>query len=196
MPLNLAGFSNGGTMFANYLGKMGKSLQGKINACLCISATLRAEVAIFRPSCRVWHYPISFLLMKKFVPRVFAGVGIPVPKDWRSVATVMDLDRRMVLPHQGYATLEEYYRALSAGSNGNWRNVAVPTLLLHAKDDPVIHVDDTAIPEVYQGNSLISFLVTGTGGHVGWPSPKSIDARWQYIADVACEFFATAAITH
>ena len=191
VPINLVGFSNGGTMLANYLGKMGDELKGKVNACLCISATLQIDRARWRTTSHIWQYPVCFLLMKKLVPRVCAGAGISLPKDWKSIYTVTALDERLILPYQGYKTLDHYYKAMSAGSSGVWRNISIPTMMLHARDDPVLHVDDTAVPEVFQGNSFVTMLVTGTGGHVGWPSPHSIEERWKFVADVACEYFGT-----
>ena len=126
--------------------------------------------------------------MKKFIPRLCAGAGMKVPKEWLKMTNIRDLDQKVVLPYQGYTSVEEYYEHFSIGT-GHWRDVAIPTLILHARDDPVLHVDDTVLPEMYAGNSNLYFLVTSTGGHLGWPSPKRVQDKWQYIADLACDFF-------
>ncbi len=102
--------------------------------------------------------------------------------------TIMELDSKVIVPYQGFDSVEQYYEHFSIGT-GHWTDVSIPTLIVHARDDPVFHIDDTVLPEVYAGNSNLYFLVTSTGGHVGWPSPNSLRDKWQYIADLACDFF-------
>ena len=180
-------------MMANFVGRCGAELvvRSRVSACLCVSATLRAEIAVKRFGSAIWQAPIVWLLQKKFVPRLCAGAGLPVPKEWLTAWSIPEMDTRVIVPAHGYKCAEDYYKDLSAGSSGNWRSIAIPILFLHALDDPVFHIDDTAVAEYWQGNSNIAVLVTSTGGHVGWPADRV--SRWELLASIADRFYTEAA---
>ena len=190
IPLYLIGFSNGGNILANFVGKMGSTLENRIDACVCISATLRAERSVRRVSSSIFQGPMTWLLMKKLLPRVCAAAQKAVLPEWLRFWCIPEIDRYIMYESHGFDEVDNYYKEFSIGSAGHFRNVAVPLLFIHAKDDPVFHIDDTALEECIIGNSLITYLVTETGGHVGWPDALSIKGKWCFLSDVIQRYFS------
>lgn len=78
-----------------------------------------------------------------------------------------DFDDEIMRPLSGSETLEEYYR--SSGCLGYIRSVAVPLLVAHADDDPVVPHHMLPLDDI-MGNSNVLFLQTAAGGHTGWLS--------------------------
>lgn len=82
-----------------------------------------------------------------------------------------DFDDKFTRVVFGYPTVDDYYNDASSGEYIH--NIAIPTLLVNAYDDPI--VDPTALPrEQAQNNKNTILAVTKKGGHVSfveglWP---------------------------
>ena len=76
----------------------------------------------------------------------------------------------------GFRDAQDYYTR--AASSGVLDRVVVPTLVLHAQDDPFIRV----LPETrvkLLGNPHITFMETTQGGHCAFlAAPNGYDGRW------------------
>jgi uncharacterized protein len=84
--------------------------------------------------------------------------------------TIWEFDERVTAPLHGFASAEDYYgKASSAQFLGGIR---VPTLLLHANDDPFIPVASVPVERVARSPDL-HLVRHERGGHVGflegWP---------------------------
>ena len=79
--------------------------------------------------------------------------------------TIWEFDERVTAPLNGFGSAADYYaRASSSGFLGG---VRVPTLLLHATDDPFL--PPAAIPvEAAAGNPALQLVLHDQGGHVGF----------------------------
>lgn len=86
-----------------------------------------------------------------------------------SVRTVIDFDDRYVAPRNGFASGADYYAHCSA--ERFLRGISVPTLVVHAPNDPWIPM--AAYKRVdWAGNSALAPLF-GDGGHVGFHAAGS-----------------------
>ncbi len=87
----------------------------------------------------------------------------------RLVHSIRTYDEYIVAPNSGFAGADDYYfRAASARLIDK---VSVPTLILHALDDPFIRL----LPETRAkilANSSIHLVETAHGGHCGFLAPK------------------------
>ena len=71
----------------------------------------------------------------------------------------------MTAPLHGFASADDYYTRSS--SRRYLPGVQVPTLILRAKDDPLISAGD--IPyDLFEYNRALFAGITERGGHVGW----------------------------
>lgn len=73
-------------------------------------------------------------------------------------------DDRVTAPLHGYTGVEDYYRRCSCRQYLG--TIAVPTLILHARDDPFLYPD--AIPTAGELSAAVSLELADHGGHVGF----------------------------
>src|SRR5690606_37361145 len=52
------------------------------------------------------------------------------------IVRIREFDEQFTVPHWGFGSVEEYYR--TASSARLIRQITVPTLILHSRDDPLI----------------------------------------------------------
>ena len=100
-----------------------------------------------------------------------------------SVESIYDLDDRFVAPRHGFAGAPEYYAR--AASLPLLPDIVVPTLVIHALDDPWI---DAAAYRAFdwRRTRAIRPLITRRGGHVGFHA-RGHAAPWHDVR--TAEFF-------
>jgi predicted alpha/beta-fold hydrolase len=98
------------------------------------------------------------------------------------VRIVRDFDELYTAPHRGFDGAEDYYAKVS--SQRFLANIEVPTLLLHAQDDPLVPYAPLLRVES-QANPNILVVAPTHGGHVGFVSrargSKRFWAGWQIV---------------
>lgn len=78
--------------------------------------------------------------------------------------SLMDISEKVLAPHFGYKTLDEYYA--DSQSVGSLHKIRVPTFFLNALDDPTI--DPSLYPyKEFENNDHIIAGFTKRGGHCG-----------------------------
>jgi hypothetical protein len=78
----------------------------------------------------------------------------------------MRFDDAITAPLHGFQDVHDYYTRSS--SRQFLKNIRVPTLIIHAQDDPFLTPD--AIPAAKELSGEISFELSKRGGHVGFIS--------------------------
>jgi predicted alpha/beta-fold hydrolase len=82
----------------------------------------------------------------------------------KSLRRIRDFDDLITAKIHGFADAIDYYRQCSAMPLLN--QIAKPTLIIHAKDDPFM--DHHVIPEPENLPSQVEYQLTEHGGHVGF----------------------------
>jgi uncharacterized protein len=73
----------------------------------------------------------------------------------------------------GFADAEDYYRRVASS---NWvQDITVPTLILHALDDPFVRITPETRGKLL-ANSRVRLVETRHGGHCAFLSPEPGDA--------------------
>jgi predicted alpha/beta-fold hydrolase len=163
------GYSLGGNVLLKWLGETGKSNQ--LKAAIAVSvpfelhkAANRIELGFSR--CYQWYFLRCMLARLR---RKFAYVPAPVDISFfQSVSSIRAFDEIFTAPLYGFRDANDYYT--SASSKQYLRFIQVPTLLLHAKDDPFMTSD--VIPSENELSPHVKLEVTESGGHVGFVSGK------------------------
>ena len=167
-------------MLLKYLGEAGAATS--LRAAVSVSAPIDLAMATRRISAwRNWLYHRWLVVHSK--ADWLAGPSILSDAQRRSVAsarTLYELDDEVVGPLNGFSGADDYYERCAA--KRFLEAVAVPTLILHAADDPWIpqmmyrQVDWTT-------NSSLIPVIASAGGHVGF---HGRNGRWH---DHAIEAF-------
>lgn len=142
--------------------------------------------------------------------------SINLQKVLDQLVDVYDFDCVVVTNLHQYDSVEKYYQDMSptkemiyslsqyntitSKNNNNDDNrtykLTKPCLILHAVDDPILHVDalpwiDTKKQSTYQYEPTknMIYLVTSNGGHVGWPvGTQPWKHGFKYISSIVIEF--------
>jgi len=177
-PLYAVGFSLGANILTNYLGEEGDG------------CAIAAAVVCSNP----WQLDVSHkALMRSWIGReVYSkAMGANMRRLFETHVEQLRLDpridveaaRKTVYLHEfdreitakvfGYPTVGAYYR--DASSTDSLLKVRVPTLIVHAKDDPI--AVEEAIPyDEARANPYVFMAVTNGGGHLSWF--ESGGGRW------------------
>lgn len=103
------------------------------------------------------------------------------------VATIREFDEAVTAPLHGFRGAEHYYAASSSGPL--LEEIRIPTLLLHARDDPL--VPEEAVPwSALDGNPWLTAGVTDRGGHVGFVAGAAPGAARFWAEEEAVRFLA------
>jgi len=178
----LAGFSMGGNLVLKLAGEWGAAGPAEFRAvaAVCPAMDLAASAdALHEPANRIYEY---YFLMQLF--RRFRGKAELFPNDFdvsrlRGISSLRLFDDRITAHYCGFAGADDYY-ARAAASNVVDR-IAVPTLILHAANDPFIRVREETRQRISK-NPNITYIETEDGGHCAFLSERNgdpgDDGRW------------------
>jgi len=181
-----AGVSLGGNALLKWLGERGSESASLLSGAAAISAPLdlmEAGAALERGFSR--NYANHFLeTMKRKAERVHANhPGAFDLALMRASRTLRDYDNIFTAPLHGYRDTDDYWTR--ASSKPGLVNVAVPTLVLNAKNDPFLPA--TALPSKAEVSSHVTLHQPEHGGHVGWPAP-AFPGRTTWLTDRVFHF--------
>jgi len=161
--LLLVGYSLGGNLLLKYLGEAGR--RAMVLGAASISAPIdldAARRAIMRPRNTLYH---RYLLSRLKDETRSLPLDTTEQRELAAVRTLYEFDDRILAPRTGFAGAQDYYRRAMALPY--LCDIAVPTLVIQAKDDPWIPFRayrDFAWPS----NPRLAPLFTRGGGHVGF----------------------------
>lgn len=172
-PVFGVGFSMGAMGLSNYCGRYGgdERLAGATSFCGMYDCALNIGYKYSKVS---WQSILSY----RMKTTMLTGAAIEESKrrgidvDRIGSTEVMDMltfDDQWTSPYTGFSGIEAYLREISLYDDDRWKSVSVPLLGVAAMDDPITHVDGMCAKELSTGNENLLFLITKSGGHVGWP---------------------------
>jgi predicted alpha/beta-fold hydrolase len=161
----LVGYSLGGNVLLKFLAEYGAGLP--IVAAASVSAPIDLSAASQRflaPRNRVYHRH----LLRSMKAECFGGAAVVSPAERERVLaaqSILEFDEVFVAPRNGFEDAEHYYAECHA--RRFLADIEVPTLLVHALDDPWIPAESYTIYAWEQNPNLHPLLASG-GGHVGF----------------------------
>ena len=161
--LILVGYSLGGNMLLKFLTEHGGAFPiraaATVSAPIDLAATARH---IMRPRNLIYQRR----LLAGMKRGALAGGLRPAERDAVEAArTVYEFDDGFVAPHHGFGGAERYYAACSA--LGFLDAIPVPTLMIHAQDDPWVPAA-AYLDYDWRANPRLTALIPRGGGHCGF----------------------------
>lgn len=159
------GYSLGANMLLKYLGEQGGA--AKVKAAAAVSAPLALADAS-RRLMRGRNALYQFYLLKEMKREAMAPGAELTARERAAIAearSIWAFDHDFSAPRNGFAGAEEYYER--NGARRFLDGIAVPTLVIHALDDPWI--PSTAyVAYDWRRNPNLMPLLPQCGGHVGF----------------------------
>ncbi|WP_350628039.1 hydrolase [Pseudoalteromonas sp. CAL260-MNA-CIBAN-0059] len=171
-PLVAVGFSLGGNVLAKYLGE--QQQQCPLSAAALVSAPydLSASSDVIRKSLGKIYQKYLLDRMKKSMQRKLPQIEKQIsltPEQLMKIDDLLEFDNQLTAPLHGFENAHDYYRQASAMPY--LKHIAVPTLIIHAKDDPMLSIK--AVPSRQDVSEHVTLRISEKGGHVGFISGKN-----------------------
>ncbi len=163
--LVLVGYSLGGNMLLKFLAEHGPRFP--VHAAGSVSAPIDLGAASLRfldPRNRPYHRRLLHF-MKRESLAAGAALSAGERRAIRAARSALEFDETFVAPRNGYGSAWEYYETNAAV--GFLARIRVPTLVIHALDDPWIPADAyTRFP--WDAHPALRALLPPGGGHLGF----------------------------
>ena len=176
----IAGFSLGGNLVLKLAGEYGDHLPAELKAVCAVSPSID-----MRASCdllmrrRNWIYQQDFMLRlrqrirvkEKLFPDRYDSSAL------RRIRSIEQFDDHYIAPMFGFESASDYYA--KASSLRFISRIRIPTLMIHAMDDPFIPFAPLRDPSI-TANSYVLMIATEHGGHVAFMAakPRDEDRFW------------------
>ena len=167
-PIFLAGFSLGGNVVLKLAGELGESARELIAGVVGVSTPIDLAACVRQLDLRV-----NFIYANRFLSRLKQRVrlkerltpGLFPIENLNRVKSVYEFDDKFTALTFGFGTADNYYATQSA--NQFLERIRIPTLLVQAKDDPLIPFEVYDHPAFSQ-NTWLRLVAVEHGGHLGF----------------------------
>ena len=191
----MLGFSLGGNMVLKLAGEYGEDVPPEVVAIGVVSPSvdLQASAEMIQ-SRRNWIYHKRFMhslkskmrLKHKLFPDVYDLSRLP------QIRNLVEFDDEFTSIAAGFLNARDYYHR--ASSIRVIEKIRVPTLIIHAEDDPFIPFESLR-HAVFSENPYIMLVATKRGGHVAFISARKDEDRF-WAENRVIEFFQLAEEDH
>jgi predicted alpha/beta-fold hydrolase len=174
-PLAAVGYSLGGNALLKWLSEAGADIP--LRAAVAVSTPFVLDSTARRLQqgfSRLYQFHLLHALKRGYRAKFRHRSDGPVAL--AALATIRDFyafDDRITAPLHGYAGVHDYYARASC--RPGLRHIQVPTLILHALDDPFMRPE--AIPQTGELSPSVRLELSPRGGHVGF-----VAGRWPWRA--------------
>ncbi len=168
-PLVAAGFSLGGNVLLKWLGELGA--QAPLQAAVAVSVPFDLADSVQRID-RGFSRIYQHRLLRKLrsgIRRKFMHIAAPSNLgDLRRLRSVREYDGKVTAPLHGFTDADDYY--VKSSSRQYLQHIRIPTLILHAADDPFMTAQ--AIPQPEELAPSVRLELSPHGGHLGFVGGK------------------------
>jgi predicted alpha/beta-fold hydrolase len=175
----LVGYSMGGNLVLKYAGEVGSAAPPELQAVVGISPLMDlapSSKALHEPANRLYEWKFLRGMLRRFRKKVTLFPAIYSFDGLDRIKTMRDFDHNVVARYGGFADADDYYETVASSKLA--ANFAVPTLIIHALDDPFIRMLPST-RETLLHNPHVTFIETRHGGHCAFLSPEhGLDKHW------------------
>jgi predicted alpha/beta-fold hydrolase len=178
----LVGYSMGGNLVLKLAGELGVEAPSQLRAVVGVSPAVDLG-----PSADLLHAPVNRLYERRFLKALrrrfrtkamlFPRVFDPAKAD--ALDSLRDFDDKITALYSGFQGADDYYYRAAAARVLD--RIAVPTLILHACDDPFVVITEDSRAKI-AANPAITLIEPAHGGHCAFLAPpdpsRNDDGYW------------------
>lgn len=170
VPLHAAGVSLGGNALLKWLGEQGAAAGEVLASAAAISAPLdlmAAGDALGEGLNMIYTRMFLATMKRKILAKLARFPGIVDAAAVHRSRTLREFDDIVTAPLHGFRDTDDYW---TRASSKPWLpRIAIPTLVLNARNDPFLPA--RALPSPTEVAAAVTLEYPETGGHVGFLSP-------------------------
>jgi uncharacterized protein len=180
--ISLIGYSMGGNLVLKLAGELGTAAPAVLHSVIGVSPAVdlgASADALHRPLNRLYELKFLHHLLRRFRRKTML---FPRAYDRNRVVGIRSLrefDDRITALYSGFSSADDYYYRAAAARVLD--RIAVPTLILHALDDPFIRLTAESRKEI-NANPNITLIESEHGGHCAFLAQPdeagSYDGYW------------------
>ena len=169
----LIGYSMGGNLVLKLAGDLGADAPRQLHSVVGVSPAIDLDLsatALHRPENRLYERRFLRNLLKRFRQKVRLFPRAFDPNRATGIRSLRDFDDRITALYSGFASAADYYYRAAAARVVD--RIAVPALILHAADDPFVHLAPETVAKI-EANANITFVETEHGGHCAFLAQRN-----------------------
>ena len=173
----LVGYSMGGNLVLKLAGELGKSAPPELKAAVGVSPAMDlapSADALHRAANRMYEWKFLRGLRRRFRRKASLFPDRYELKYLKRLRTIREFDDQITARYSGFTGADDYYARASASRIAE--HIAVPTLVIHSKDDPFIRM----MPETRAkllANPYVELIDTDHGGHCAGRGARLFERR-------------------
>ena len=176
--VSLIGYSMGGNLVLKLAGELSDAAPPQLRSVIGVSPAVDlgpSADALHRPLNRIYEWKFLRALLKRFrrkaalFPRAFDVARADY------IRSLRQFDDEITALYAGFHSADDYYYRAAAARVLD--RIRVPTLILHALDDPFVHITRESRTAI-AANPAITYIETPHGGHCAFlaaPNPATGD---------------------
>lgn len=186
LQLVAIGYSLGGNVLLKWLGETGTANPLKAAVAISVPFELHKAAASVKKGFSRFYQWYLLKCLKNRLQNKYAIVPSPVNPAVIGIARSIDqFDHLFTVPLYGFKDVLDYYH--SSSSRQYLSTIKVPTLIVHAKDDPLMSQD--VIPMDRELSEYVRLELSENGGHVGFIEGKFPWSPKYWLEKRVPEFF-------
>ncbi|HWB32666.1 MAG TPA: alpha/beta fold hydrolase [Acidobacteriaceae bacterium] len=171
--ISLVGYSMGGNLILKLAGDLGPDAPPELHSVVGVSPAIDLDA-----SATALHHPVNRLYERRFIRSLLRRYRNKVrnfpraydPNLTAGIRSLREFDDRITALYSGFASAQDYYYRAAAARVVD--RIAVPTLILHAQDDPFVVLTPETVTAI-RSNPNIIFIQTEHGGHCAFLAPRN-----------------------
>jgi hypothetical protein len=179
----VVGFSLGGNQVLKLAGEYGEQPPPEVLGVCAVSPSVDLSASadlIMKRSNWLYHRDFVYRLKNRIRSKHKLFPELYDPSGLRVVRTIKEFDDRFTAPAHGFADADDYYRR--ASSLPVIDRIRIPTLIIHAEDDPFIPFAPLRDPAI-ANNPYLLLLAPERGGHVAFIQADQKDDTDRFWAE-------------
>jgi uncharacterized protein len=163
--VSLIGYSMGGNLVLKLAGELGTTAPPELRSVIGVSPALdlgQSADALHLPQNRVYELKFLCALLSRYRRKTILFPHTYDPNLATGIHSLRELDDRITARYSGFSGAADYYYRAAAARVID--SIAVPTLILHALDDPFVRITAESRHEILS-NPKITLMESVHGGH-------------------------------
>ena len=176
--VSLIGYSMGGNLVLKLAGELGTAAPSELRSVVGVSPALDlgpSADALHRPQNRLYEMNFLRALLRRYRRKVALFPHAYDPNVAIGIWSLRELDDRITAFYSGFTGADDYYYRAAAARVID--RIAVPTLILHALDDPFVRITDESCSKL-DANPNVRLITTHHGGHCAFLAQPDADSGY------------------